>query len=139
MARFFINRPIFAWVIAIVIMLAGLASIFTLPLEQYPDNPAALTALYTRGSRTGRRDRAMLAAYDARGLHVTRLRTQVLGASLRSSAPGRVTLEVTDRVVGAHAVGGGVRIPLPRDRTSTRVISLRRVAGAWRVDEVRDQ
>jgi HAE1 family hydrophobic/amphiphilic exporter-1 len=37
MARFFINRPIFAWVIAIVIMLAGLASIFTLPLEQYPD------------------------------------------------------------------------------------------------------
>ena len=37
MARFFIDRPIFAWVIAIVIMLAGLASIFTLPLEQYPD------------------------------------------------------------------------------------------------------
>ncbi len=37
MAQFFINRPIFAWVIAIVIMLAGLLSIFTLPLEQYPD------------------------------------------------------------------------------------------------------
>jgi len=37
MARFFIDRPIFAWVIAIVIMLAGLASIFALPLEQYPD------------------------------------------------------------------------------------------------------
>ncbi|MBF6632011.1 MAG: efflux RND transporter permease subunit [Comamonas sp.] len=37
MAQFFINRPIFAWVIAIVIMLAGSLSIFTLPLEQYPD------------------------------------------------------------------------------------------------------
>lgn len=37
MAQFFINRPIFAWVIAIVIMLAGALSIFTLPLEQYPD------------------------------------------------------------------------------------------------------
>lgn len=37
MARFFIDRPIFAWVIAIVIMLAGLASISQLPLEQYPD------------------------------------------------------------------------------------------------------
>ncbi len=37
MAQFFINRPIFAWVIAIVIMLAGALSVFTLPLEQYPD------------------------------------------------------------------------------------------------------
>ncbi|WP_423459039.1 efflux RND transporter permease subunit [Ottowia sp. VDI28] len=37
MAQFFINRPIFAWVIAIVIMLAGALSIFKLPLEQYPD------------------------------------------------------------------------------------------------------
>ncbi|MGP1692786.1 MAG: efflux RND transporter permease subunit, partial [Giesbergeria sp.] len=37
MAPFFINRPIFAWVLAIVIMLAGGLSIFTLPLEQYPD------------------------------------------------------------------------------------------------------
>ena len=37
MAQFFINRPIFAWVIAIIIMLGGALSIFTLPLEQYPD------------------------------------------------------------------------------------------------------
>src|SRR5690606_755306 len=31
------DRPIFAWVIAIVIMLAGLGGIFSLPVEQYPD------------------------------------------------------------------------------------------------------
>ncbi|PAS94857.1 MAG: hypothetical protein CGU28_13475 [Candidatus Dactylopiibacterium carminicum] len=37
MARFFIDRPIFAWVIAIVIMLAGAAAIQSLSLEQYPD------------------------------------------------------------------------------------------------------
>ncbi|WP_119156721.1 efflux RND transporter permease subunit [Caldimonas tepidiphila] len=37
MARFFIDRPIFAWVIAIVIMLAGALAIRLLPLEQYPD------------------------------------------------------------------------------------------------------
>ena len=37
MAQFFINRPIFAWVIAIIIMLAGALSISKLPLEQYPD------------------------------------------------------------------------------------------------------
>jgi len=36
MSQFFISRPIFAWVIAIVIMLAGLLSIITLPIAQYP-------------------------------------------------------------------------------------------------------
>ena len=36
MARFFIDRPIFAWVIAIVIMLAGTLSILELPISQYP-------------------------------------------------------------------------------------------------------
>ncbi|HEY9104326.1 efflux RND transporter permease subunit [Chitinimonas sp.] len=36
MSRFFINRPIFAWVIAIVIMLAGILSITALPISQYP-------------------------------------------------------------------------------------------------------
>ena len=37
MASFFIDRPIFAWVIAIVIMLAGLGATLSLPLERYPD------------------------------------------------------------------------------------------------------
>src|SRR5512135_904928 len=36
MPKFFINRPIFAVVIAIMIMLAGLLSIDTLPVSQYP-------------------------------------------------------------------------------------------------------
>ncbi|RYY76773.1 MAG: efflux RND transporter permease subunit [Gammaproteobacteria bacterium] len=37
MARFFIDRPVFAWVISIIIMLAGALSLFTLPIAQYPD------------------------------------------------------------------------------------------------------
>lgn len=36
MARFFIDRPIFAWVIAIIIMLAGALAITTLPISMYP-------------------------------------------------------------------------------------------------------
>ena len=36
MAKFFIDRPIFAWVIAIILMLAGGLSILTLPVSQYP-------------------------------------------------------------------------------------------------------
>src|SRR3569832_2867437 len=37
LARFFANRPVFAWVISIAIMLAGVASILVLPVAQYPD------------------------------------------------------------------------------------------------------
>jgi hydrophobe/amphiphile efflux-1 (HAE1) family protein len=36
MPRFFINRPIFAYVLAIMVILAGLLSIHTLPVSQYP-------------------------------------------------------------------------------------------------------
>ncbi|MBP5076544.1 efflux RND transporter permease subunit [Pseudomonas chlororaphis] len=53
MARFFIDRPIFAWVIAIVIMLAGALSISQLPLEQYPDiapPTVRISATYTGAS-----------------------------------------------------------------------------------------
>ena len=53
MARFFIDRPIFAWVIAIVIMLAGAMSITRLPLEQYPDiapPTVKIAATYTGAS-----------------------------------------------------------------------------------------
>ena len=37
MSRIFIDRPIFAWVLAIVLMLAGAGAISALPVEQYPD------------------------------------------------------------------------------------------------------
>jgi multidrug efflux pump len=37
MSKFFIERPIFAWVVAIVVMLIGGLSIFTLPINQYPN------------------------------------------------------------------------------------------------------
>ncbi len=36
MSRFFLDRPVFAWVIAIAMMLAGVAAILTLPVSQYP-------------------------------------------------------------------------------------------------------
>jgi multidrug efflux pump len=37
MSRIFIDRPIFAWVLAIIVMLAGLGALRALPIEQYPD------------------------------------------------------------------------------------------------------
>ena len=36
-ARFFIDRPIAAWVLSIVIVLAGLAALVALPIAQYPE------------------------------------------------------------------------------------------------------
>ncbi|HBS57623.1 MAG TPA: hydrophobe/amphiphile efflux-1 family RND transporter [Stenotrophomonas sp.] len=53
MSRFFIDRPIFAWVIAIVITLAGMLAVYTLPVEQYPDiapPSVSIRATYTGAS-----------------------------------------------------------------------------------------
>ena len=36
-AKFFIFRPIFAWVISLIIMISGVISLYILPIEQYPD------------------------------------------------------------------------------------------------------
>ncbi|WP_170926182.1 efflux RND transporter permease subunit, partial [Salmonella enterica] len=36
MANFFIRRPIFAWVLAIILMMAGALAIMQLPVAQYP-------------------------------------------------------------------------------------------------------
>jgi multidrug efflux pump len=36
LSRFFLERPVFAWVIAIILMLAGALSIYNLPVSQYP-------------------------------------------------------------------------------------------------------
>lgn len=47
-AKFFIDRPIFAWVIALIIVLAGLLAVRQLPVTQYPDiAPPALNIAVT--------------------------------------------------------------------------------------------
>ena len=46
-SRFFIERPRFAFVISIVITLAGLISIFTLPVAQYPNITPSLISVTT--------------------------------------------------------------------------------------------
>src|SRR6202521_1021909 len=48
-ARFFVDRPIFATVISVVFVLAGAVAVFTLPVAQYPDvtpPTVQVTALY---------------------------------------------------------------------------------------------
>ena len=53
LSRFFIHRPIFAWVLAIVIMALGSMAVVQLPVEQYPDIAPPqinITARYTGAS-----------------------------------------------------------------------------------------
>ncbi len=53
MARFFIRRPVFAWVLAIITMLAGVAGLTGLPIAQYPDiapTTVRISATYTGAS-----------------------------------------------------------------------------------------
>ena len=51
MSRIFIERPIFAWVLAIIIMFGGIGAIFALPVAQYPD--VAPTQINVRATYPG--------------------------------------------------------------------------------------
>ncbi|WP_105254053.1 efflux RND transporter permease subunit [Pseudoalteromonas sp. T1lg75] len=93
MANFFISRPIFAWVIAIVIMLAGLLSIKQLPVEQYPQvAPPAVTITASYPGATAK------TAEDA----ITQVIEQAMNGidnlmymSAQSDSLGNVTLTLT--------------------------------------------
>lgn len=51
LSKFFLDRPVFAWVIAIVIMLVGGLAIYRLPISQYP--PIAPPSIYIQASYPG--------------------------------------------------------------------------------------
>ena len=51
LSKFFLDRPVFAWVIAIVIMLVGCLAIYNLPISQYP--PIAPPSIYIQASYPG--------------------------------------------------------------------------------------
>ncbi|WP_141013107.1 hypothetical protein [Nocardioides sambongensis] len=100
---------------------------------------AALRALYAPGSRAGARDLAMLRAWRRRGLTVQGMEMQVLSVELWQRTERRIVLVVTDRLVGAVAVGRGGRRALPRDRSSSRRLGFERRDGRWRLREVYDE
>jgi hypothetical protein len=91
------------------------------------------------GSAAGAADLRLLDAYRAQGLRVVGMRMQVLAVAVLEARPDRWSLRVTDRLARAVAVQGGRRRDLPRDRSSTRVITLMRGPDAvWRVSSVSD-
>jgi hypothetical protein len=99
----------------------------------------ALARLYADGSGAGAADVGLLQDYARRGLRVREMATQVLALRVAARSPGRLELVVTDRVVGAEAVGSGAPVSLPVDRPSTRRVVLVREGARWVVEEARDQ
>ena len=92
-AHFFIKRPVFAWVISIVIMLFGVLAIRTLPIAQYPD--VAPPAISISASYSG-------ASAETMENSVTQILEQQLKGldglqsfSSSSSSTGRTSITVT--------------------------------------------
>jgi multidrug efflux pump len=116
-SRIFIDRPIFAWVIAIVIMLGGIGGILALPVEQYPD--IAPPSVNIRATYPG-------ASADTLESSVTQIIEQQLTGidgliyfSANSSAAGTVTVTVTfqkgtDPDIAQVQVQNKVQQALPR-------------------------
>src|SRR3954469_18276118 len=100
MSRIFIERPIFAWVLAIIIMFGGIGAIFALPVAQYPD--VAPTQINVRATYPG-------ASAETLESSVTQVIEQTLTGldgllyfSSSSSSRGQVTISaVFDKGVDA--------------------------------------
>jgi hypothetical protein len=101
---------------------------------------AALRRLYVAGSPAGVADVRLLTGYRARRLRVVDMRTQVLALRVLEAGPDRWRLAVTDRLARADArsAGSRKRVVLPWDQPTTRVLTLVRGRGAWRVLSVED-
>ncbi len=93
MARFFIDRPVFAWVISILIMMSGVVSIFQLPVTQYPriaPPVVTITAKYSGASAQTLEDTVtQLIEQKLNGID------GLLYISSTSDASGRVSIRLT--------------------------------------------
>ncbi len=93
MANFFIDRPVFAWVIAIIMMLGGALSIMKLPIEQYPDiapPSVSVNAVYTGAdAATVENTVTQILEQNLTGLD------NLMYMSSNSSSDGQVTVTLT--------------------------------------------
>ena len=93
MSRFFIERPIFAWVIAIILMLAGLLALRTLPVAQFPSiapPSVSITAVYPGAdARTLENTTTQIIEQQMKGVDHLRY------FSSSSSSSGSVTITLT--------------------------------------------
>jgi hydrophobe/amphiphile efflux-1 (HAE1) family protein len=93
MARYFIDRPIFAWVIAIVMMLAGVIAVRSLPISQFPTiapPTVTISAAYPGAdAETLERTTTQIIEQQLKGIDNLRY------FAAQSSSAGRVTITLT--------------------------------------------
>ena len=93
MSRFFIDRPIFAWVLAIVVMALGTLALLNLPIERYPDiapPTVSVSATYSGASAKTVEDSVIqVLEQQIRGID------NLLYFSSTSSASGQVRISLT--------------------------------------------
>lgn len=97
MAAFFINRPVFAWVLAIITMLAGAFGLATLPISQYPDiapTTVRISATYTGASAAAVENSVTTVIEDA----MTGLDGMIYMISTSSTGSASVSLTFDDSV-----------------------------------------
>lgn len=95
MARFFIDRPVFAWVIAIFITLAGIISITQLPVSQYPNiAPPQVTVSATYPGATAKTvEDSVISIIEQEMNGATGL--QYMESESQSNGSGKITLTFT--------------------------------------------
>jgi multidrug efflux pump len=93
LSRFFIDRPVFAWVIAVVIMLAGAIAALKLPIEQYPTiaPPTVVINAFYPGADAGTLQSSVTQVIEQQLTGLDNL----LYFSSSSNADGSVSISVT--------------------------------------------
>ena len=111
-SRFFIDRPIFAAVISVFLVLAGLSAMRNLPIAQYPEIAppvVTVTATYPGASAT------VLEETVASPLELAPNRVRIEGIAVGQSASQRVLIRGAKpfRILGVDGIGAGVTVELP--------------------------
>ncbi|HET9551339.1 MAG TPA: efflux RND transporter permease subunit [Anaeromyxobacteraceae bacterium] len=117
MARFFIDRPIFAWVISIIVMMAGALSIHFLPVAQYPAiaPPTISVAATYPGASAKTLEDTVTQVIEQRMNGLDHLR--YMGSSSDSAGNVQVTLTFdagTDPDIAQVQVQNKLQLALPR-------------------------
>ncbi|WP_417624254.1 efflux RND transporter permease subunit [Paremcibacter congregatus] len=116
MSKFFIDRPVFAWVIAIIIMLAGALSIFQLPIEQYPNiaPPAVSISANYPGASAQTLESSVTQVIEQRLTSLDKLRYFTSSSSSSGSASITLTFEPgTDPDIAQVQVQNKLQAALP--------------------------